>query len=316
MPRPDLARLGVNHRRIPILSIGRDVYLDTRLIIDKLEQATDLPCARGPLGSPGAGGGKASSPEHRALEQLLRIFVVDGGVFARAAQLIPHDLPLMRDRRFVRDRNAFFPGGVAPRELQPEALTEVQAAMRLLESTLLSDGRAWLLGGGGAEEGAEGPSLADLEAVWPLVWLTTLPGALPADRVSAAQYPRVWAWMDRFKAAVKRAAPREKPPTIKGDQAAEAVVNSPFREAEGAIDGDDATVRADGLAKGQVVTVWPLDSGSSGRDVGRLVSIDEREVVIEVDVPGSSSGASVRVHAPRRGFRVRPHVAEPAAANL
>ncbi|KAL2105253.1 hypothetical protein VUR80DRAFT_8677 [Thermomyces stellatus] len=37
MPRPDVAALGVNYSRIPVLSIGRDAYLDTRLLIRKLE---------------------------------------------------------------------------------------------------------------------------------------------------------------------------------------------------------------------------------------------------------------------------------------
>ncbi len=39
MPRPDIARLGIRHRRIPVMSIGRDVYLDTRLQLQKLESA-------------------------------------------------------------------------------------------------------------------------------------------------------------------------------------------------------------------------------------------------------------------------------------
>jgi hypothetical protein len=37
LPRPDLARLGINYRRIPLLAIGCDVYLDSRLIIYALE---------------------------------------------------------------------------------------------------------------------------------------------------------------------------------------------------------------------------------------------------------------------------------------
>lgn len=38
MPRPILKdRLGINHRRIPILALGRDVYIDTRLMLRKLE---------------------------------------------------------------------------------------------------------------------------------------------------------------------------------------------------------------------------------------------------------------------------------------
>lgn len=38
MPRPDAARLGIGYRRIPILAISRDIYLDTRLQLQKLEK--------------------------------------------------------------------------------------------------------------------------------------------------------------------------------------------------------------------------------------------------------------------------------------
>jgi glutathione S-transferase len=37
MPRPNLALVPVAYRRIPVLAIGRDVYLDSRLILRKLE---------------------------------------------------------------------------------------------------------------------------------------------------------------------------------------------------------------------------------------------------------------------------------------
>ena len=60
LPRPDITRLGINYRRIPLLSIGRDVYLDTRLILQKLEQ---LPLEQPRLAA-------NSSPEHRAIERL------------------------------------------------------------------------------------------------------------------------------------------------------------------------------------------------------------------------------------------------------
>jgi hypothetical protein len=38
MPRPILSeRLGVNYRRIPLMAIGRDIYIDTRIMLRKLE---------------------------------------------------------------------------------------------------------------------------------------------------------------------------------------------------------------------------------------------------------------------------------------
>lgn len=38
LPRPDLEALGITYRRIPIMAIGRDVYCDSSLIIDVLEE--------------------------------------------------------------------------------------------------------------------------------------------------------------------------------------------------------------------------------------------------------------------------------------
>jgi glutathione S-transferase len=69
LPRPDLAELGIKYRRIPLLSIGRDVYLDTRLILSKLEELFP----EGRLG--------ASDPQDRFVEQLVQRWYIDGPVF-------------------------------------------------------------------------------------------------------------------------------------------------------------------------------------------------------------------------------------------
>ena len=294
MPRPDLELLGIRHRRIPLLAIGRDVYADTRLILAKLE-ATHPSTPR--LDT-------ARSPEHRALRKLLEVWTVDAGLFERAAALIPASLPLTRDPAFRRDRLDFNNGRRVAR--RPEAVLAVREAAALLEDTLLADGRDWVLG-------TPAPSLADIEAVWPFHWLTTMPGALPEEQVSAVRFPRVFAWVDRFKAAVRAArGGGGAAPTLSGEEARDAVVGAPYHEAEGEVDEGDACVRADELRKGLRVTLYPTDSGSSGKDVGSLVSMTGDEVVIE-----TAAGAStVRLHAPRHGFRVSPAEAAERNSNL
>ncbi len=293
MPRADIARLGIRHRRVPILSIGRDVYLDSRLQLQKLEAAfPSYPRL-----------GKASTPEHRALERLLSAMMIDGGVFANASLLIPTDLPLMRDPKFTKDRDDFFNHRVVDPHARADAINEIRLAAELLETSILADGRQWVLG-------SDGPTLADIEAVWPFHWLTTMSGALPADEVSADQFPRLFAWVERFKAAVS-AARRAGPPVpgVDGARALEIIVESAFHEAESEVDGADGLVRYCNLAKGQRVTLWPVDTGSSGKDEGRLVSIDSKEVVIETET--EAGGVTVRVHAPRHGFRVWPASGRP-----
>lgn len=285
MPRPDVARLGICYRRVPILAIGRDIYLDTRLQIPKLEALyPSLPR----LG--------ATDPEQLAVERLLSHFTNEGRLFSYAVQLLPTDLPLLNDPKYFKDRGDFIGGNLnkdGMARTRPEALGEVERALNFLETTLLADGRDWILK-------TESPSLADIEAVWPFHWLTGLPGALPKDKFSAAVYPKVYAWIQRFQAAVSAAKKKvEKPATVSGEEAAKAILQSSFSEAEKQLIDTDPTAEAQDMKKGDLVTVWPTDTGSAHRDSGNLVSIDGEEVVWD-----TLSKESVRVHAPRHGFRV------------
>lgn len=287
MPRPDVARLGICYRRIPILAIGRDVYLDTRLQIQKLEGLfPDLPR----LG--------ARDGEQRAIERLLSHFIIDGGVFDHAVQLLPTDLPLLKDPVYYKDRADFAGKELSEDSMarkRPAALGEIARAFELLETTLLADGREWILK-------TEKPSLADIEAVWPFHWLSGLPGALPQDRFSAKVYPRAYAWIHRFQEAVSAAKKRgEKPAALSGAEAAQTILASSFAEDAKPVDEGDAAAVAQGLRPGDTVRVWPTDTGSSHRDVGKLAGLDLDEIVYETAAEGASY---VRVHAPRHGFAV------------
>lgn len=292
MPRPDIARLGIKYRRIPILSIGRDVYLDTRLILQKLEA---FPTTSPKLGAP-------EGTEQRAIESLLEVLNIDAGVFMWAAYLMPRDLPIFRDPNFLRDRADFLKDTDAITDTSPvaryEALAEIRNAFELLESTLLADGREWVLK-------TNGPGLADIVAVWPFHWLAGMPGALPPDQISMAQFPRVFAWIERFKQAVSEAAKKlGNPPSLSGDEAAETIVGaSCFEAQDGKVHDNEPLVKALGLKKGDRVVVHPTDTGSSHKDSGVLLSFDSNEVVFETRANMQDSPA-VRVHAPRHGFRI------------
>ena len=149
LPRPDVKALGVSYRRIPLASIGRDVYCDTWLILQKLEK--HFP--NGALGS--------SQSDGRALQKLLEIWTIDGGVFNRAAQLIPSSMPLLNDPKFTKDREDFSGRSWDKTQMEafrPEALAHIRSAFDLLETTLLADGREWILK-------TEKPSLADIEGM-------------------------------------------------------------------------------------------------------------------------------------------------------
>lgn len=146
MPREDINALGISYRRIPILAAGRDLYCDTPLILKKLEEWY-------PDGALGAQTG-----DQKALEILLQQWI-DGTVFGYAASLIPTNVPLLNDPKFIKDREDYSGRSWSKEiieKMAPAALVEIVAAFEFLESTLLADGRQWLLG-------SEKPSLADIE---------------------------------------------------------------------------------------------------------------------------------------------------------
>jgi hypothetical protein len=88
---------------------------------------------------------------------------------------------------------------------------------------------------------------------------------------------------------------------LTGEEAAELVLGSDYHEPEGRVDEGDALVQLQGLKKGQLVRVWPTDTGSNHKDLGELVGINHKEVVIEAK---AEEGGSVRIHAQRHGFAV------------
>ena len=79
----------------------------------------------------------------------------------RSSQLIPSNMPLLNDRNFTKDREDLT-GRSWDKEkieiMRPEALVEMRGAFDLLESTLLADGRKWVLK-------TESPTLADIEGM-------------------------------------------------------------------------------------------------------------------------------------------------------
>lgn len=310
MPRPDIASLGIKYRRIPILSIGRDVYLDTRLILQKLET---LPAANNDNNNnnrlPKLG---AADGEHRAIERLLAVLNIEAGGLAWAMSLMPPTLPIFTDPTWIKDRSDFVAAGGGPQKIRPpspaaraEAIANVRGVLDLLETSLLADGRDWVLDQTTTTTTTKGPSLADIEAVWLLHWLQGIPGTFPADQLSKTQFPKVFAWIERFDRAVSAAAKQlGKVPRLSGEEAAKTIVGSSyFDEEDGQVQEDEPIVQVLGLKPGDRVVVYPTDTGSTHKDSGNLVSLDDKEVVFETkaDLPGSPS---VRVHAPRHGFRI------------
>jgi hypothetical protein len=135
--------------------------------------------------------------------------------------------------------------------------------------------------------------------VWPFYWLATLKGALEPDHISPTHFPKVFAWIDRFaKVSSDAAKAQGKPRIIKGPDAMRQIGSSEYAEPIEGVDANDPTA----LKSGQVVEVWPTDTGFKNKDKGSLVTLTPTEVVIETK---TEEGKVVRIHAPRHGFRVR-----------
>lgn len=131
------------------MSIGRDIYCDSRIILRKLEQL--MP--RGALG--------ASKADEKALEKFLEIWAIEAGVFARASQLIPTSMPLLNDPKFTKDREEYSGRSWGKDQIaanRPEAVAAIDRAFAFLETTLLADGRQWVLK-------TDKPTLADIEGM-------------------------------------------------------------------------------------------------------------------------------------------------------
>ncbi|PNS17993.1 2,3-bisphosphoglycerate-dependent phosphoglycerate mutase [Sphaceloma murrayae] len=285
LPRPTLTDLGVSYRRIPLLSIGSDIYCDTRLILSTLDRLFPASPSHPALSSPSTAGTAA----------LLSSFTIDGGVFARSAQLIPPQLPLLNDPKFTRDREDFMGRSWAKENIirqRPEAIVHMRSIWDLYE-TLLADGRDWV-------GGTEGVTLADIDGAWPLVWLRELK-TLDDDMFGTSVYPRTHAWIKRFEGVIKVAMDRgAKVVKVKDGEIFDAVVGSGRAVARTKVESDPT-----GLREGQDVMVWPLDTGFNHKDHGKLVGLNKDEVVIAVKTKKDPS-KEVRIHAPRWGFRVAP----------
>jgi glutathione S-transferase len=129
------------------MAIGKDVYCDTRCIIAKLEERfTDSSYL--PL----------SSAQSKAFESLLDTLTTEGGGFARAAQLMPLNLPALNDQKFLKDREEMMGRSWQKDDIakqRPEALAQMRRVFDTMES-VLQDGRQWAAG-------TEKVSLADIQ---------------------------------------------------------------------------------------------------------------------------------------------------------
>lgn len=264
-PKPDLTALTGGYRRAPVMQIGADVYCDTHLILDKLEEMHPEP---------------TFFPNNRAGEAKAISWWVERDVWMPALGFIANVNGDLYDPDFVEERRAFGyllgKADVAP--LFNRYVQQFNAHFDWLAS-ILADGRPYLL--------CDAISAADL-STYPTIWFLQKWGAAEAARWLHIE--PLLSWSERV-GTIGHGAPTQ----IEGAEAlALARIASPSDDAPPA-DGDPT-----GLKGGTYVSVTPDDVG---RDpvAGILVGADQREVVIRREDPDLGT---LHVHFPRAGYDV------------
>ena len=303
MPREQLEELGVNYRRIPLMAIGRDIYCDSRLMFEKLEQL--FPENR--LG--------AQEPFEKGIEYLLENWVNDGGPFWRTASLIPPTADVMDDPEWIKDRTNMTGRPFNKDTLaaaRPDGLVHSRMYFDMAENKLMGDGRKYVLN-------TPEPTLSDIHgkgrpwvpctflthsAIWTFDWTLqrkmNMYAELDKQLISEKSFPKVFAWIDRLRKAYDAANEKNgKAEVITDRDALDKIFSSDYFGPEGDVDQLDPLQ----LKKGQIVDISPADSGVTHHDKGELLSLGIREVVIKKEMPNGRG--HIRVHFPRINFSIK-----------
>lgn len=247
MPKPDLTPLTGGYRRIPVMQIGADIYLDSTLIVRELERRFPSPTLF-PYGAAG-------------LDHALALWT-DKALFQAAVTVIFGGLGDRVDPAFIKDREALSGQPFNPQAMRaavPAAQAQLKAQIALIGEQLL-DGRAFL--------GGDRPGLADANVYYNL-WFVA--GAYPPAASMFEAEPQVRSWMERVKAIG-----RGRPSAVSSHEALSiAKASQP----------DPASVAADDIAlAGRMVTVSALDYGRDPIS-GVLVGSSPAHVSLRRDDP-------------------------------
>jgi len=179
MPKPDLTALTGGYRKTPVLQIGADIYCDTALIVDVLEQISPTPTV-----CPQALQGTARIVAQWADSALFTASMAYNFQPAGVAQVF-EGVPAPAVQAFVADRAAMRAG--APRMASADASATYKTFLRRMADML--QGQDFLLGAQ--------PCVADFAAYHPL-WFTQ--ERTPALATILDATPEVKDWMARIKA--------------------------------------------------------------------------------------------------------------------
>jgi hypothetical protein len=121
---------------------------------------------------------------------------------------------------------------------------------------------------------------------------------LPPDIISDKVFPKTFAWLARYRAAVAKAkAAAPKPTEMNGHIAAEHIHGAELLDLRLSIDHPDPLAFDDSMD----IEIYPADWGTEYRDRGRLLGLAPDQVTIAVK---NENDIEIRIHAPRTGFKI------------
>lgn len=171
MPKPDLVALTGGWRMAPVLQIGADVFVDSKVVARQLEAIEPTPTLH-PFSAPA---------EEWALSAWIESIFLDVVTLSVHDRLLPD--VFIADRLTAMDDKFFDLDAIGA--ALPSVLNRVRAACLRLEAQL-SDGRTFLTG--------DRPCLADFSAWVPIGPAPTIPSAAPA----IARCKNLLAWRERM----------------------------------------------------------------------------------------------------------------------
>jgi glutathione S-transferase len=270
MPKPDLTALTGGYRKTPVLQIGADVYCDTALIADVLEQMAPAPTLY-PDPVKGVARIVAQWADGPLFTAAMAWNFQPAGVaqvFAGASEQVI--------KAFVADRTAM--RGGAARMASSDAGATYRSYLRRLASML--HGQDFLLG--------PQPCLADFAAYHPL-WFTQLRTPALAGILDAT--PEVKDWMARIQAIGHGASQ-----SCSADEALQVAASSTPRALQDEVFQDEH-----GLPLGSDVLVAAEHFGTEPTR-GELVAATRTRYTLR---RSDARAGTVHVHFPRVGFTLQ-----------
>ncbi|PRP81223.1 hypothetical protein PROFUN_02057 [Planoprotostelium fungivorum] len=177
LPRPDFQSVGITYRRIPLLAVDGEVYMDTVAAIDRLCEMKGVPNAK-------------------EFESFAReLFPICAGLLPAAA---------LSDEAFLKDRSELTGYKWSPQTFtagRPKAFSKFLVVLDIIENQFLSKNR-FLKG--------EECSTADLHVFHLTSWvIRTLRNTLATPEVTPETHPKLHRWMDDVAKKLSNNKPKQ-----------------------------------------------------------------------------------------------------------